>query len=118
MNQSPMNNISPMGAPIASSPIAPTSTAHHSKLYLWIVVAVGFVALAGLWWYYRQSQVETDALWQQIQMTIQPLEDPQTAALKQQSSSDSIDSIDADLKAANFNDIDKEGGAIIEALNR
>jgi len=118
MNQSPMNNISPMGAPIASSPIAPTSTAHHSKLYLWIVVAVGFVALAGLWWYYRQSQIETNALWQQIQMTIQPSEDPQTAALKQQSSSDDIDSISADLQATDFNNIDKEGGAIIEALNR
>ncbi|OHA11652.1 MAG: hypothetical protein A3H71_02670 [Candidatus Sungbacteria bacterium RIFCSPLOWO2_02_FULL_48_13b] len=112
INQTMINGVNSAG------PAASPSTAHHSKLYLWIVVAVGFVALAGLWWYYRQSQVETDALWQQIQMTIQPLEDPQTAALKQQSSSDSIDSIDADLKAANFNDIDKEGGAIIEALNR
>ena len=113
INQTMMNNVNPAG-PVAT----PEAPAHHSKLYLWVVIAIGFVALAGLWWYYRQSQVETDALLQQIQVVTQPSEDPQTAALKRQSSSDSIDSIDADLKATNFNDIDKEGGAIIVALNR
>ncbi len=84
--------------------------------YLFVSLAIILLAVVGGLWFYNQKTLEKNSsqtLPQTEEMmteetTSQIEEDAQTAALQQQSDSDEISQIEADIQATDLSNIDKE----------
>ena len=94
-------NTSMPQAPIGK--MASGSKSNKNWVY-WVVVLLVILGAAAYWW------LASDIL--NAPTAGNSTEDQATAGLEQQSSSDDVNSIEADLNATNLNDLDKEFGDI------
>lgn len=84
--------------------------------YLFVILAFILISAVGGLWFYNQRAIQEKS--DQAQMGVENFipeettppteEDAQTAALEQQSDSDEISQIEADIQATDLSDIDKE----------
>jgi uncharacterized protein YdgA (DUF945 family) len=84
--------------------------------YLFVSLAIILLAVVGGLWFYNQKVIQENSnqtVPQMQEMTTEETEAPieedsQTAALQQQSDSDEIGQIEADIQATDLSNIDKE----------
>jgi len=89
--------------------------------YLFVILAIILVGVvAGLWFYNQKTLQESSSQIAPVTEEIIPTteEDTQTAALEQQSDSDEVNDIEADIQATDLSNLDKEMADIeIEITN-
>lgn len=86
--------------------------------WMWVVLLVIVLVIGiGAWWYVSHQEL-LPAVNNQETGALPPAVDADVQALKMQSSSDDVASIDADLKATNLNNLDKELGDISNTVNQ
>ena len=84
--------------------------------YLFVILAIILISAVGSLWFYNQKAIQEKS--DQAKMGVSDFipeetappteEDTQTAALQQQSDSDEINDIEADLQATDLSNLDKE----------
>ena len=87
-------------APSGASGETPAAS-YHSPIYLWIVIIVGLVAAAGLWWYYQKTNIELDRAAEEIMR-----QSPNKEAVA--GDSNAVANIEASLQEMSFDDLDQE----------
>ncbi len=79
----------------------------HAKDIIFAIIIIVIAIGAGYFIYNKASEEVDMTSTEQMEETTPKSSDSVTATLQTQSSSDDIDSIDADLKATDFSDIEK-----------